>query len=396
MRTRRLLLVIVLGLGACTTAEADTYPTAPQLETLPPVAPTSPVGSTTTVAAPATSSTTTTTTTTLPPTSGLELQVVDTIYGDISPKSVVATGNGLFFAQNMMYRHTVTVYDQDYELVATIPDTVEIDGAEYAGAPVEAVPTSDGRYVYVSNYQMYGPGYGRAGGDGCNLGDWDESFVYRIDTDTLTIDQTIGVGAVPKFLAITPDDSTVLVSNWCSFDMSVVDTATATETARVELGRHPRGIAVTADGGTAYIAVMGSTNIAVVDLNTLEVEWIRGVGANPRHVVLDPGGRYLYATLNGEGRVIRLDLDTGEVVDRVRTGSAPRSMAISDDGLSLYVVNYNSDTLAKVDTTTMEVAQTVDVPLRPIGVTFDSSGREVWVASYSGAITVLAETGAGE
>jgi YVTN family beta-propeller protein len=171
------------------------------------------------------------------------------------------------------------VYDRDYQLVATIPDTVELDGTEYSGAPVEAVPTSDGRYVYVSNYQMYGPGYGRAGGDGCNLADWDESFVYRIDTDGLSIDQTIEVGAVPKFLAITPDDSTVLVSNWCSFDMSIIDTATATETARVELGRHPRGIAVTADGGTAYVAVMGSTNIAAVDLNTLEVEWIRGVGA---------------------------------------------------------------------------------------------------------------------
>ena len=29
----------------------------------------------------------------------------------ISPKSVDATGTGLVFAQNMMYRHTMTVYD---------------------------------------------------------------------------------------------------------------------------------------------------------------------------------------------------------------------------------------------------------------------------------------------
>ena len=330
----------------------------------------------------------------MPPTSELQLVELETIRGDISPKSIVATGHGLFFAQNMMYRHTVTVYDGSYDLVATISDTVELgeEQTQYQGAPVEAVPTSDGKYVYVSNYQMYGPGYGRAGGDGCNLGSWDESFVYRVSTENLDIDQVIPVGAVPKFLAITPDDSTVLVSNWCSFDLSVIDTASGEETARIELGRHPRGIAVTADGNTAYVAVMGSTNIAVVDLASLEVEWLRGVGANPRHLVLDSADTYLYATLNGEGRVVRIDTATGEVIDRIRTGSAPRSMAIADDDLSLYVVNYESDTVSKVDATTMTVVQTLSVPHHPIGITFDSASREVWVASYSGAITIFEES----
>ena len=31
---------------------------------------------------------------------------------DLQPKSVVASGNGLFFAQNMMYRHNVMVFDR--------------------------------------------------------------------------------------------------------------------------------------------------------------------------------------------------------------------------------------------------------------------------------------------
>jgi YVTN family beta-propeller protein len=358
---------------------------------------TPPPPETTTSTAPPT--TTTTTTTTLPPTSELQLERVTTITGDISPKSVVATGDGLFFAQNMMYRHTVTVYDQDYELVATIPDTVTLNdfgygdfAGEHQGAPVEAVPTSDGRYVYVSNYRMYGEGYGRAGGDGCDLADWDESFVYRISTAALEIDQVIPVGAVPKFLAITPDDSTVLVSNWCSFDLSVIDAGRGEEIGRVPLGRHPRGIAVTADGTKAYVAVMGSRDIAIVDLADFEVEWLSDIGTSPRHVVLDPSGQRLYATINGDGTVVAINLATSEVTHRTRSGAAPRSMTISDDGLSLYVVNYNSNTVSKIDTTSMEVSQTVDVPDRPIGITFDPSRRELWVASYSGAITVLRET----
>ena len=343
--------------------------------------------------------TTTTTTTTLPPSTSLQLEEVATITGDISPKSIVATGDGLFFAQNMMYRPTITVYDRDYELIATIPDTVNLADfglgdyeGDHRGAPVEAVATSDGKYVYVSNYQMYGDGYGRAGGDGCNLADWDESFVYRISTTDLEIDQVIPVGAVPKFLAITPDDGLVLVSNWCSFDLSVIDTESGKEIGRIPLGRHPRGIAVTDDGATAYVAVMGSRDIAIVDLGSLDVEWLSNIGTSPRHVVLDPNDRRLYATLNGDGTVVAIDLASGDVTHRIRSGAAPRSMTISDDGLSLYVVNYNSDTVSKIDTTAMEVVQTVDVPHHPIGITFDSADREVWVASYSGTISVLRET----
>ena len=40
------------------------------------------------------------------------------------------------------------------------------------------------------------------------------------------IDQVIPVGAVPKYVAVTPDDKTVLVTNWCSWDLSVIDVAT--------------------------------------------------------------------------------------------------------------------------------------------------------------------------
>ena len=45
------------------------------------------------------------------------LRLAKTITGPISPKSVVASGRGLVFAQNMMYKHTITVYDPAGNLV---------------------------------------------------------------------------------------------------------------------------------------------------------------------------------------------------------------------------------------------------------------------------------------
>ncbi len=400
------LAVVAAACNGQRTAEPATTnppPSTVALTTLAPVVTTStaPLPTTTTTPPPTTTTppettTTTTTTTTSPPASTTQLALLQTIDGDISPKSVVASGTGLFFAQNMMYRHTITVYDADYELVKTISDEVVladygIEGyvGSHRGSPVEAAFTSDGRYAYVSNYEMYGDGYGRPGSDGCNNGSWDHSYLYRVDTSTLEIDQVIDVGAVPKYVAVTPDDQTVLVTNWCTFDLSVINVAAAAEVATVELGRHPRGIAVAGDGAVAYVAVMGSRDIAVVDLGDLSVDWIRGVGSNPRHLVLSPDDRYLYATLNGDGRVIKIDLSTQEVVARVATGSAPRSMDISDDGEALYVVNYRSDTVSKVLTADMSEVQELATNHHPIGITYHAG--EVWVSNYSGTIQVFVE-----
>lgn len=337
----------------------------------------------------------------LPATADLRLQLVETITGDISPKSVVAAPTGrLFFAQNMMYRHTVSVYDAAFDLVATIDDTVTLaefgleghgDDVEHRGAPVEVDFTSDGRFAYVSNYQMHGPGYDNPGHDDCATGDWDDSFVYRIDTERLAIDQVIPVGAVPKYVTVTPDDRHVLVTNWCTYDLSIIDVAAGSEVERIEIGRFPRGIAVSSDSRTAWIAVMGSLDIAVVDLETFEVTWLKGVGTSPRHLVLSPDDRWLYATLNGDGRVVKIDTETGEVVASVRTGAAPRSMDISTDGASLYVVNYNDDTMSKVTTADMHEVQEVPTNEHPIGITYDPATGNVWVANYSGTIMVFAD-----
>ena len=331
------------------------------------------------------------------PSSRLHLELVEKIGGYISPKSVVASQHGLFFAQNMMYKHTISVYDREFELLKTIPDEVSLSDYGFTGysgsvqgAPVEAAFSPDGEYAYVSQYSMYGPGFGNPGTDSCQpLDSIDDSFVYRVATDTLLIDEVIRVGAVPKYVAVTPDNRYVLVSNWCSYDLSVIDIAKGEEIERIPLGQYPRGIAVDSDSSTAYIAIFGSTDVAKVDLSTFEVGWIRGVGLAPRHLNISPDDRHLYVTLNDEGAVATVDLDTEEVVDKAETGTYPRSMAISADGESLYVVNYGSSTLTKLRAKDLSELQTVPTEYHPIGVTHDSGTNQVWVACYGGTIMVF-------
>ncbi len=332
------------------------------------------------------------------PSDVLRLKQKKVLNGPYSPKSVVATQRGQVFAQNMIYRHTVTVFDDStYEVVKTIKDTVVPADFGYSehqsavrGGPVEAAVSADGSAMYVSQYSMYGPGYSHPGDDAGGPGSGvDNSFVYRIPLDTLKIDQLIKVGAVPKYVATTPDGRYVLVSNWISYSLSVIDAKRGKQVKEIRLGRFPRGIAVDPDSRHAYVAVMGSSDIAKVNLDSFEVEWLRGVGSSPRHLIMSPEGRWLYVTFNGAGTVAKINLKTNRVVDRVRTGSQPRSMAMAGDGKSLYVVNYESNTVSKVRTKDMKVLQSLPTAVHPIGVTYVEARRELWVSCYRGSIMVF-------
>ena len=324
---------------------------------------------------------------------------VQTLGGtSMSPKSVVASSTGVVFAQNMMYRHSVSVFDADGALVRTIPDSVDLSEHGIAGhpgttkgAPVEMAFSPDATTAWVSNYSMYGKGFGPEGKDTCSPGDGThDSYVYRIDVATDAISKVIKVGAVPKYVAATPDGTRVLVTNWCTWDLSIIDTSTGSEVKRVPLGgNYPRGIAVSPDSRTAYIALMGSDRIVSVDLATFAVTPFAAPGDGPRHLVMSPDGTTIFVTNNRTGNIAKIDRASGQITGKVATGMEPRSMTISRDGQAVYVVNYESATMTKVRTADMKIIQTVNTDNHPIGITYEPTKQRVWVACYGGTVLVF-------
>jgi len=336
-----------------------------------------------------------------PPPGSRPLRLLSSIGGPISPKSVDATGTGLVFAQNMMYRHTMTVYRSNGTLIRTIPDSVVfahfgIGGhpGVSQGAPVEAAVTPDRTHMWVSNYSMYGVGFGPEGSDTCTSGTgyadgYTDSYLYRVSLKTLAIDGVAKVGWVPKYVAVTPSGRWILATNWCSYDLSVVSAATMREVARIPIGAYPRGIAISADSRYAYVAIMGGASLDVVDLKTMRVVGSIATGSNPRHVVISPDGRFLYVTLNAPGDVVKIQRSTQRVLGIVHTGVDCRSLAISSNGTTLYVVNYLSDTMSMVRASDLKILQTVATGQHPVGITFDPVTGHVWVAVYTGQIMIF-------
>ena len=55
------------------------------------------------------------------------MKLIHTINGSIAPKSVRSSADGVISAHNMMYRHSVTVYDaKTFELLHTVSDSVSL------------------------------------------------------------------------------------------------------------------------------------------------------------------------------------------------------------------------------------------------------------------------------
>ena len=324
------------------------------------------------------------------------MKLIHTINGSIAPKSVRTSGDGVVSAHNMMYRHSVTVYDaKSFELLHTVSDSVSLkdfgfskSAGSYKGSPVEGTFSPDGKYLYVSNYAMYGKGFNKEGTDTCSPADgYDKSFVYRINRSNYQIDSVYPVGSVPKVVEITPDNKYLLVANWCSYTVSIISIERNKVVKTVKIGRYPRGIAISNDSSKAYVAEMGGNRIHVINLQDFSTSFIP-IGSNPRAIALSPDNSKMYVTMNLSGRVASWDLVSNKAGKSVRTGEAARSLAISADGSVLYVVNYKSDTMSRVRTSDMKVTQNIKVCNEPIGITYDVPNGNTWVACYKGQIKI--------
>ena len=327
-----------------------------------------------------------------------QMKLIKTFTGNLSPKSVLSSGTGLVSAHNMMYNHTVAIFDaKNLELLSTVKDSVDLKSfgygkynGTYRGAPVEGAFSPDGKYLYFTNYAMYGKGFNKEGHDTCSpASGYDTSYLSRINLSTYQIDAVYPVGSVPKVVKVTPDNKYVLVSNWCSYTLSVISIAEQKTIKSIKIGRYPRGIVVTNDSSFAYVAEMGGNRLHRINLSTFEQSYIP-IGSNPRAVVLSPDNKTLYATLNVSGQIAAWDLVNDKSLGKTKVGQAARSLDISSDGTALFVTNFKSGTISKVRTADLKVLQTIKVCSEPIGISYDAPTARTWVACYRGSVKVFA------
>lgn len=125
--------------------------------------------------------------------------------------------------------------------------------------------------------------------------------VVVIDTATNTVTGSIKIRRHTDGVAVSPDGSTVYVTDTVFGFVSVVDAATNAITAAVHVGHGPTGVAVTPDGSTIYVADSIRGGVSVMDTanNTVIAEIRVGEHHQPRGVAVTPDGSTIYVTRKG-------------------------------------------------------------------------------------------------
>ncbi len=136
-------------------------------------------------------------------------------------------------------------------------------------------------------------------------------------------------------IAVSNDDSRVLMINPETDTVSLFDTATDTRVAEFATGGEPSSVVIHPDDDTAFVA-----NRA--DATVVKVTGLKGaapvvgtplqVGSEPAGLALSPTGARLYVAEFAEGRIAVIDTATMTEIGAITAPKNPRALAVTNDG----------------------------------------------------------------
>lgn len=232
--------------------------------------------------------------------------------------------------------------------------------------PIGLAITPDGTRAVVTNYNS--------------------DDVSIIDLSNMSIITTIPTGTNPIYVGITPDGTKAVVANNGSSDTTVIDLTTNTVLVpSIAIGVFPNDLAITPDGKFAYIVSQGTNSVDVVDLTTFTVVGSPiFIGANVNNIAITPDGKFAYVTVGTTHKVSIIDTTTNSVVGpSIDTGGIfPTDIAISADGTIAAVSNFFSNTVILIDLTTNTViGSPIPVGSRPNGIAITPDSKLAYVVN---------------
>jgi peptide/nickel transport system substrate-binding protein len=272
-------------------------------------------------------------------------------------------------------RHPIAAAVVALALVAAIavPATVALRG----GGPAERIVDNALAMMDLGTGELEGsvplesrPGDVAVGAGGVWVTLPDRGAVMRIDPKTMTVRDTILVGADPSGVAI--GEASVWVTNGGSSTISRISTDTESVVQTIDAPGGPSGIAVDEDG--VWVANSLSATVTRLDPDSGEPLATIGVGDQPADVAIDGSG--VWVANAASGNVSRIDPARDLAVQAVEVGNGPRAIAAGADGI--WVANFLDGTVSRIDPGTNAVVDTSSVRDAPTGLALGSDS--VWVS----------------
>jgi YVTN family beta-propeller protein len=188
--------------------------------------------------------------------------------------------------------------------------------------------------------------------------------VLRIDLATGKVAARVRVGRHPYRPVLSPDGTTLAVTNWGGASVSLVDAGAGSVLATIPLEDHPCDALFSPDGKSLFVAQANRNRVAAVDLAARRV--VRQIA-----VALGPDG------------------PGSASAESLPDGSTPNALALSRDGRTLFVANADDDAVAVVevesDLARTRVSGFVPSGWYPAALGLSPDGKTLFVANGKGS-----------
>ena len=212
--------------------------------------------------------------------------------------------------------------------------------------------------------------------------------VMLFNTETSTVDKTIGIGNDADSVGVVPGSVTSYVSSPSDGSLAVVDSSVQPAIG-VGVGNLPVDIAISPDATMAYVLNQDDGSISYLRLADNQVIKTAYVGYGPQSIVLSRDGSTIYVANNGDSSISVLSAATGKDLGSSpwQGIDSPYGMAVSPDGSTLYVSNNGPGTITAYATASgAQIGDPwpigdPDAPAGPTGIVLSPDGSTLYVAN---------------
>ena len=207
------------------------------------------------------------------------------------------------------------------------PGDPDVEQLETGGAPSLLVPTVDQRYLVSVE---------------------EADKVWMLDGANFALEASYDTGDRPFPPAPTSDGRLVFVPNYNDRTVTVIDVWNARIVDTVPVGDRPSGGVVFPDDIDYAVTVRGENKVLFINTASRRVvdSIIDGIGESPFSVVLAPNGRLAFVNNTASHDISVIDVALRQVIARIPVGEQPIVMAVHPSGETLWVSSEGSHELA--------------------------------------------------
>ena len=217
-----------------------------------------------------------------------------------------------------------------------------------------------------------------------------------IDLATKTVIVTVPTGVAPHEVAVSPDGTLAVVSNYGAKEpgnsLTVIDIPARRKREDIDLGEYkrPHGIAWLKDGKHVVVTSEASKALLVVDVESGAVVHALETQSDVSHMVaLTPDSNRAFVANIGSGTITAFDLKKQKWSQNLGTGAGSEGIAVSPDGKEVWVACRQADTVVVVNAEKLKVVATLESKAFPIRVKFTPDGKYALVShARSGDVAV--------